>query len=151
MFFLWLPIPMTYSLNSFSGLPWWLRGKETTCQFRRCGFDPWVGKIPWRRKRQPTPVFLPGISHDQRGLVGYSPWGRKDSDTTLHLNSKLNPVKVHVIQIRAKTMRREKVNSPRHLEKVRLHKIYKILFKYYLVLFLLSSHSGNTILREYVC
>ena len=44
---------------------------------RRCWFDPWVGKIPWRRKWQPTPVFLPGKSHGQRSLVGYSPWGHK--------------------------------------------------------------------------
>ena len=43
----------------------------------RCGFDPWVGKIPWRRAWQPTPVFLPGESHGQRSLVGYSPWGRR--------------------------------------------------------------------------
>ena len=46
-------------------------------QCRRHGFDSWVGKIPWRRKWQPTPVFLPGESHGQRSLVGYSPWGRK--------------------------------------------------------------------------
>ena len=39
---------------------------------RRCGFDPWVRKIPWRRKWQPTPVFLPGESHGQRSLVGYT-------------------------------------------------------------------------------
>ena len=48
-------------------------GEEPTCQCRRNkrqGFDPWVGKIPWRRKRQPTPVFLPGESHGQRSLVG---------------------------------------------------------------------------------
>ena len=45
-------------------------------------FDPWVGKIPWRRKWQPTPVLLPGKSHGQRSLVGYSPWGRKESDMT---------------------------------------------------------------------
>ena len=38
-------------------------------------FDPWVRKIPWRRKWQPTPVFLPGKSHGQRSLGGYSPWG----------------------------------------------------------------------------
>ena len=44
---------------------------------RRLGFDPWVRKIPWRRKWQPTPVFLPGESHGQRSLEGYSPWGRK--------------------------------------------------------------------------
>ena len=43
---------------------------------------PWVGKIPWRRKLQLTPVFLPGKFHGQRSLVGYSPWGCKESDTT---------------------------------------------------------------------
>ena len=55
-------------------------GKESACQHRRCrilGFDPWVGKIPWRRKWQYTPVFLPGKSHGQRSLVGHSPWGCK--------------------------------------------------------------------------
>ena len=44
--------------------------------------SPWVGKIPWRRERLPTPVFWPGDFHGQRGLVGYSPWGYKESDTT---------------------------------------------------------------------
>ena len=53
------------------------------------GFNPWVGKIPWRRKWRPTPVFLPGKSHGRRSLVGYSPWGHKESDTTerLHFTS----------------------------------------------------------------
>ena len=51
------------------------------CQCRRRGFDPWVGKIFWRRKRQPTPVLLPGESHRWRSLVGYSPWGA-ESETT---------------------------------------------------------------------
>ena len=51
----------------------WQSGKESTCQRRRHRFDPWIGKIPWRRKWQPTPVFLPGESHGQRSLVGYSP------------------------------------------------------------------------------
>ena len=50
------------------GLSWWLRGKESASQCSRQGFNPWVGKIPWRRKWQPTPVFLPGKSHRQRGL-----------------------------------------------------------------------------------
>ena len=59
------------------GLPWWLGGKEPSCQCRRLGFDPWIKKIPWRRKWQPTPVFLPGKSRGQRSLVGCSPWGRK--------------------------------------------------------------------------
>ena len=44
--------------------------------------DSWVGKIPWRRAWQPTPVFLPGESHGQRSLVSYSPQGHKESDTT---------------------------------------------------------------------
>ena len=47
-----------------------------------CWFNPWVGNIPWRRKWQPTLVFLPGKSHGQRRLVGNSPWGRKESDMT---------------------------------------------------------------------
>ena len=42
----------------------------------------WVGKIPWRREWQPTPVFLPGEAHGQRNLEGYSPWGCKELDTT---------------------------------------------------------------------
>ena len=59
------------------GLPWWLSGKEPTCQCRRCRFDPWVRKIPWRRKWQPAPGFLPGKPYGRRSLVGYSPWGHK--------------------------------------------------------------------------
>ena len=46
------------------------------------GSDPWVRKIPWRRAWQYTPVFLPGQSHGQKSLVGYSPWDCKESDTT---------------------------------------------------------------------
>ena len=53
---------------------------------RRPGFDPWVGKVPWRRKWQPTPVFMPGESHGPRSLLGYSPWGRKELDTTERLH-----------------------------------------------------------------
>ena len=48
-------------------------------------FYPWVGKIPWRGEGLPTPVFLPGEFHGQRSLVGYSPWGRNESDTTERL------------------------------------------------------------------
>ena len=60
----------TYIQNSVrNGLSWWLSGKESACQCGKCEFDPWVRKIPWRRKWQPTPVFLPGKSHRQRGLV----------------------------------------------------------------------------------
>ena len=49
---------------------------------KRHGFDPWVGKIPWRRAWQPTPVFLPGESHGLRILADYSPRGHKESDMT---------------------------------------------------------------------
>ena len=60
-------------------------GKEPAHQCKRRKrheFDPWVGKIPWRTVWQPTPVFLPGKSQGQRSLAGYSPQGRKESDTT---------------------------------------------------------------------
>ena len=62
-------------------------GKESSCQCRkhkRCGFDPWVRKIPWSRKWQPIPVFLPGKFHIQRSLVNYSPWGHRESDMAEH-------------------------------------------------------------------
>ena len=49
-------------------------GKKSACSTGDPGFNPWVGKILWRRKWQPTPVFLPGESHGQRSLEGYSPW-----------------------------------------------------------------------------
>ena len=48
-------------------------------------FNPWVRKIPWRKEWQPTPVFLPGESHGQMSLGGYSPWGSKVSDRTKQL------------------------------------------------------------------
>ena len=63
-------------------------GKESTCLCRRpkrSRFDPWVGKIPWSRKWQPTPLFLPGTSHGQRSLAGCSVWGHRESDTTEHI------------------------------------------------------------------
>ena len=95
LFFLWLSnIPFIYNIPLhiyniplyIQGLPWWLSGKESTCQCRRHGFDPWVGKIPQRRKWQPTPVFLPGESHGWKSQVGYSPRGRKESDMTEQLH-----------------------------------------------------------------
>ena len=70
--------------KSFSGCA---SKKEFTSQSRRLkrqSFDPWTGKIPWRRQWQPTPVFLPGESHGQRSLVGCSPRSYKESDTTEH-------------------------------------------------------------------
>ena len=73
--------------------PGWFSGKESACQCRRrrrCGFDPWVRTIPWRRKWQPTPVLLLGKSHGQRSLVGYSACGhrvRRDWVRTWRLRS----------------------------------------------------------------
>ena len=73
-------------------LPRWLSDKKSACQWRRCGSSPWVGKIPWRRKWQPTPVFLPGKPHGQRSLAGYSSWGckkaRHNSATKQNSNNK---------------------------------------------------------------
>ena len=83
------------------GLPRWHYLKEPTCQCRRCKRhaggslgdvrdmqeDPWVGKITWRRSWQPTPVFLPEKSYGPRSLVGFSPWGPKELDTTEWLSS----------------------------------------------------------------
>ena len=71
-------------------LPQWCSGKESTCQYRShrtLGFHLWVGKIPWSRKRQPTPVFLPGKFHEQRSLASYSPWGRQESDSWTHAHT----------------------------------------------------------------
>ena len=73
--FWWLLMP--YPRPGFSGGS---DGKVSAC--RRHGFNPWVGKIPWRREWQPTPVFLAGESHGQRSLAGYSPWDHKELDTT---------------------------------------------------------------------
>ena len=95
-----LPFPTHGRLNSMDiwfqvstplGFPDYSSGEEPDCQCRRPGFNPWVGKISWRRKWQPTPVLLPGKSHGWRSLVGYSPWGRKESDMTerLHFTSLL--------------------------------------------------------------
>ena len=64
------------------GFPGGSDGKSVCLQCGRPGFNLWVRKIPWRRKWQPTPVLLPGKFHGWRNLVDYSPWGRKESDTT---------------------------------------------------------------------
>ena len=85
----WLKWPYHFNLQSLtrtysflqpiktSQLPYLFSGKESTCQCRRLKFDPWVRKIPWRRKWQPAPIFLPGKSDQQKHLVGNSPWSCK--------------------------------------------------------------------------
>ena len=74
---IWWRKILNLNLTKFLRLSRWLSGKESTCQCRSCGsprrhgFYPWAGEIPWRRKWQPTPIFLPRESHGQRSLVGY--------------------------------------------------------------------------------
>ena len=71
------------------GLPRRPSGKESTCQGRRlkrCRFDPWVSKISWRRKWQPTPVFLPGKSHGQRLLVTVHRVAESDTTEWAHMS-----------------------------------------------------------------
>ena len=61
---------------------WWLRQLRIHLQCGRPGFAPWIRKIPWREKWQPTPVLLAGELHEERSLKVYSPWGGEESDTT---------------------------------------------------------------------
>ena len=77
-----LPLELLADMSCEGGFPGGTSGKEPACQCRRrkrFRFDPCVGMIPWRRAWQPTPVFLPGESHGQRSLAGYSPWGREET------------------------------------------------------------------------
>ena len=76
------PSSLCGSLSKCLGFPGGSDSKEICLQCRRLRFSPWVGKIPWRRKWLPTPVFLPGEFHGQRSLAGYSPQGCKESETT---------------------------------------------------------------------
>ena len=73
LFFVYFGFLCLLFLCLFWLLPWWLRWQSICLQCGRPRFDPWVGKILWRRKWQPTPVLLPGKSHGQRSIVGYSP------------------------------------------------------------------------------
>ena len=69
------------------GLPKWYSSKESHSYCRKREFNPWVGKTPWRRKWQPTPVSLPENSHGQRSLADDSPWGHEESDMTERLSA----------------------------------------------------------------
>ena len=71
------------------GFPGGSVGEESACNVGGLGSTPGWGRFPWRRKWQPTPVFLPGESHAQRSLAGSSPWGHRDSDTTEQLRKKI--------------------------------------------------------------
>ena len=86
--YLHLSLNLAFNLDEiiqYVSFPGGASGKEPACQCRRCKrcrFDPWAGKILWRRTWQPTPVFLPGESYGQRSLAGYSPRGHTESDIT---------------------------------------------------------------------
>ena len=79
------------------GLPWWLSLWRINLQCRRPGLDPWVREIPWGREWLPTPVFLPGESHWQRSLVGYSPWGYEESDMTEQLTHTHTHTNIYIL------------------------------------------------------
>ena len=72
----------SHKSDTIEQLTLFLRKKEknlpANAGHKRCGFDPWVRKITLSRKWQPTPIFLPGESHEQRNLAGCSPWGHKE-------------------------------------------------------------------------
>ena len=78
------------------GLPRWHSGKESTCQCRRCGFNPWLRKILWSRKWQPTPVFLPTKFHGQMILAGYSPQG---AQSRTQLSTDAHVLRIHVVLV----------------------------------------------------
>ena len=90
---------------TFRAPPGGATDKEPTYQCRKLGrgvFDPWVGKIPWRKEWHTPPVFLPGKFHGQRSPLGYNPWGHKESDMTeqqhthtahTHINYSVDPNK----------------------------------------------------------
>ena len=106
IFLVWIhpPVPdiRGWSLSSCPpsnhwGWAWPLRDLSLVAQMvknllavQKHGFDPWVKKIPWKREWLPTPVFLPGESHGQKSLVGYSQWGHKELDMTERLSTHLS-------------------------------------------------------------
>ena len=91
-------------------LPWWLNGRESTCKCGRLRFSLWVEKTPWRRKWQPTPVFLPGKTHGQGSLAGYSLWGHKS------------------VQYNLTTKQQQEKKVSRQLD-TKTHAVYLVLFK----------------------
>ena len=82
IFFQTLCLPFPNWNLGFSEPGKWVKTLPAKEGDMRGGFEPWVGKIPWRRKWQPTPVFLPGESHRGRSLTGSSPRGHKELDVT---------------------------------------------------------------------
>ena len=85
------------SLPNTRGFPGGSVGKEFAMQETSVQSGVWVGKIPWRREWQPTPVLLPGGSHGQRSLAGYSPWSRKEWDMAERYTSNTNTQTIEYI------------------------------------------------------
>ena len=107
------------------GFPGGASGKEPTCQCRRQEFDPWDRKIPWRRVQQPTPVFLPGESLEQRSSVGQSPQGSKEPDSTeavqhARMHTLFLPSQVQLIRFDIQTWTHYLENGPYFLLSVSL-------------------------------
>ena len=108
--FLYYRTPVFGSSHSYlRGFAGGASGKELACQCRRhkrWGFNLWVGKILWRRSWQPSLVFLPGESHGQRSLAGYSSWGHEELDTTevtkhthTHTHTHIPPSEIEVFPL----------------------------------------------------
>ena len=98
MNYYWLGFLLWHAREEKTRASLWLSSERIHLQrksLRRHGFYPWVGKIPSRRKWQPTPVLLPGESHGQRSLAGYSPWGCKELDITERLSVSTREKGIH--------------------------------------------------------
>ena len=78
---------LAWSPYTSRGFPGGSVVKNPPAKCRRCGLHPWVGNIPWSKKWQPTPVFVPGKFHRHRSLADYSPWGRKESERNTHTHT----------------------------------------------------------------
>ena len=112
-------------------LPRWLSGKQCGHQCRRCKrcwCNPRVRKLPWRRKWQPTPVFFAGKFHEQRSLVGYSPWGHKDLDTTEHTHIHLS-IHPSIISLYTKVYC---VNKNTLYSLLSIWNMYRVFYDYFL-------------------
>ena len=84
-------------------------GKKSCLEFRSPGFNPWVGKMPWRRKWQPAPVFLPEEFHGQRCLVVYTPWGCHESHTIEQRTPPQHKHRLHAEQLEDKRTERSRI------------------------------------------
>ena len=95
----------TLNWDLLSKHPRWFSSKESICQCISHGFNPVVGRIPCRRKWQPSLLFFTAKSHRQRSLAGYSPQGLKESDTTEHVEMKATNVNIEALKKQFKIRR----------------------------------------------